>query len=653
MRTVGALAGVIAAVLWALPVASADPTPDVPAPNVSAPDRGISAPTLTLPDMGASGTIAFNVNRFNARKTVSFPVLPGLYPEELRARIELPVSLRFGTITASQNGRQISRIGLPLEGDGDVVIPLRGVELSGPWLTISLVLTVMPAWDYCWDDYAPVRLTNAAVAFSGAEVPPTTVADFLPSVLRKVTIGLPADPTPAESSAAVQVATAVAQRNGQKPEVVLVPLPGGATFLDAPAAPLERQIVVKEGAQTGLSLLGDGFPSLLISGKGDDLVDQARLLSDESLKLAVSKSAVPGPLPDPELVGDNTTLADMNQFDLFDESMWPKGTIEVDQTRFGHPLADIRAHLVGSYTPLPANLGGEAIISVDGSVLDRWPATGDGIIDRLLTIPNRSLKRSLSIEVAVRATGNPGHCGDHLPIAVRVDPSSTVQVGTANPPVPQGFQSLPQALLPQVTFGIGNDTFADTKRAAQIAVGLQRLSSVPLMTSVKGLKELVDGGRSGILIASNGWKDPSLPLPFGTDGGKISVEGVDPEGKPRSMTLDPETQFGSLQTVFDGKRALMIATSNGAPWQLDALLNWLDAPGRWSGLNGRAIVAIPDGPPLTVPNNLIADAAQVTPATQDGEEGWFWWVAGGIAAVAAVGAVLILLRARRVSAGSG
>jgi hypothetical protein len=640
MRRIGALAGVLAALLWTSPVTAAEPAPG---------GGGIVAPVLELPDMGVSGTIAFTVNRFNASKSVSFPVLPGLVPEEMRARIELPVLLRFGTLTVSQNGRQISRVGLPLDSDGDLVIPLGGVQLSGEWLTLDLALTVMPASDYCWDDYAPVRLTDAAVVFSGAEVSPKTVADFLPSVLRKVTIGLPAKPSPAESSAAVQVATAVAQRNGQKPDVVVVPLPEGATAFRAPSAPLERKIVVKEGAEKGLSLQGGGFPSLLVSGEGAELVDQARLLSDESLKLAVSTTAVPGPLPEPEFVPDSTTLADLNQTELLDEALWPKVNIEVDQTRFGHPLADIRIHLVGSYTPLPGNFGGESTVTVGGEVLDRWAATDDGIIDRSLTIPARLIKRSVNLEVAVRATGNPGRCGDHLPIALRIDPASTVQVGTASPPIPRGFQSFPQALMPRIDFGIGEDAFADTVRAARIAVGLQRLSAVPLMTEVKSVREAIDGGGSAILIASGGWTDQSFTLPFNTDGGKITVQGLDPDGEPLSMTLEPQTRFGSIQTIFDGQRAVMIATSNGAPSQLDSLLSWLDGSGRWSGLNGRAIISIPDGAPLTVPSPLVTDSAQDDSATQGSQQDWFWWVAGGIAAIAGVGALLILFKAGRAS----
>jgi hypothetical protein len=269
-----------------------------------------------------------------------------------------------------------------------------------------------------------------------------------------------------------------------------------------------------------------------------------------------------------------------------------------------------------------------------------------------VTIPARLIRRSVNLEVAVRATGNPGRCGDHLPIALRIDPASTVQVGTANPPIPRGFHSVPQALMPRVDFGIGEDAFADTVRAARLAVGLQRLSAVPLTTEVKSVREAIDGGGSAVLIASGGWTDQSFTLPFNTDGGKITVQGLDPDGEPLSMTLEPQTRFGSIQTIFDGQRAVMIATSNGAPSQLDALLSWLDGSGRWSGLNGRAIISIPDGAPLTVPSPLVTDSAQDDSATQGSQQDWFWWVAGGVAAIAGVGALLILFKAGRASARS-
>ena len=61
-------------------------------------------------------------------------------------------------------------------------------------------------------------------------------------------------------------------------------------------------------------------------------------------------------------------------------------------------------------------------------------------------------------------------------------------------------------------------------------------------------------------------------------------------------------KVGSLQTVFDGQRSVLIATSSGSAAQLDELLRWLSSdPQRWPGLNGRAIISLPGQTPVAIP----------------------------------------------------
>ena len=642
VKRTSALAGVIAAVLWTSPVAVADPGTDtVSGPAVPA------TQTLTLAEMGSSSTISFYIPRYNTQTSMTFPVPAGLVPQELRARVELPVNLRYGVVTVIQNDRIISRVGLPLEGDADLVIPLQGAELSGGWVNLKMTLTAVPAEDYCWDDYAPVRLTNGAVVFSGAEEAPRTVADFLPPVLRKVTIAVPAQPSQAESNAAVQVAAALAQRNGQFPDVSVVPLPEGKTALDALAGPFERQVVVKEAPTKSLSLQGGGVPSLLISGSGNELAEQARLLTSDSLRFATSATSVPDQLPEQFMLSDSTTIGDMNDAGLKSEALWPSVGILIDQTRFGHPLGGVQVHLIGSYTPLPANFGGEVTASVGGVLLDRWPTTGDGTIDRLVTIPDTLVRRSMTMDVALRTTGDPGHCGDHLPITLRMDRSTAIQADTASPPVPQGFQAFPQAQMPRIQIGVASEALADTVRAALLAVNLQRSSGVPLTTELTSVKQALDSGGSAVLIAPDGLSDAAITLPFSVEKGKVTVQGVDTRGDSVAMTLGPDTKFGSLQTVFDGRRSLLIASSNGAPDRLDDLLRWITVQNRWAGLRGRALIGVPGGEPITVPDPPVADSNQADGPAAVAHQDWFWWAVGGIAAIAASGALLILLRARR------
>jgi len=646
MRTrhsLGVLATVITMLVCSTPSAQADETGG---------GAIADAPTLSLADLGSSTTISLYGRRDVTSTNISFQVPEGLSPVALNASVELPVKLRSGTVAVKQGNRVISKLELPADDGAPIVIPLVGTQVYGDWVNLTLTATTLPPEGYCWDPQYPMRLTNGAIAFTGTEALPTTVAAFLPSVLRRLTIGLPAKPSQAESDAAVHLATAMARRyGGQNPDVVLVPLADGASALGGPSGPLERQIIVKEGPDKGLSLQGGpGVQALLIAGTGNELTNQTRQLSDSSLQFALSPKVVAGQLvTDQKLLRDITTLEEMNRSGLNSEALWPEVGIELDQTGFGHSLGGVRVHLMGSYTPLPDSFGGEVRASARGETIGRWPADSTGTIDQWVDIPDRLLKRSTTLQVGVRTTGDPGQCGDYLPLTLRIDGDTQIEAHPANPPVTQGLQAFPQALGPRVQVGIGADSFGDTIRAAQIMVDLQRSSDVPLDTTVTSLKQALSSSEPAVLVSADGWTEKSIALPFSADQGRITVAGMDNDGKPTTLNLDSEIRFGSLQTVFDGRRSLLIATSNGAPAQLDELLRWLSGErGRWSGLDGRAIVALPGAEPVTIPNPPVELSETTDGNTQD-THAPARWAAGGVVAVAAIGAAVILSRARRGS----
>lgn len=646
MRRVGAVSGVIAMLLMSAPAASAEPVAPAPVPPGSL--------IMSMRDLGSSETLSFNIPRNVASTSVSFPVPSGLTPVALKANVELPVNLRLGNLAVAQNNQTLARMDLPAKDGDEIVIPIPGAKVYGNYLSLDMTVTALPPETYCWDSLAPVRLTNLAAVFTGQEALPATVADFVTPVARRVTIGLPATPSLAESNAAVQIASIMAGRyGGQNPDVVLVPLPDGSTVLPEPVGPFERRVVVKEGGEKALALQGGpGGPSLLVSGAGKELTDQALLLGDDARQYALSTRADVDQLPETKrLFNDTTTLQELNRNGLTSEALWPQVGIEIDQSRFGHPIGDLRIHLRGSYTPIPNAMGGEVVVSAGGQTLDRWPAEAAGVIDRLITVPDNLLRRSTTVQVRVRTTGQVGYCGEHLPMELRIDGSTEIQVGSASSPAPQGFQSLPQAMMPLVRVGIGADAFGDTARASQILVGLQRSSGAPLITEVMPLDQAIGGSDPAVLVASGGWADPRIGLPFSAEQGRVTVTGVDTKGESVTLDLDPAIGYGALQTVFDGGRTLLVATSNGAPAQLDELLRWAGAErGRWSGLNGRALISVPGSEPVTVPNPPIEMADESGASAPAAAEKWFWPAVGGIAVVAGLGALTILLRARRKSA---
>lgn len=605
------------------------------------------APTLRLDTLGSTGAV--ELYGVQGTQTVTFPVPPGLTPTAITAVVEMPPNVSAGTLSVMQGNRTVSRVVLPAADRAPVTIPLAGAALDGNALTVLLRSQLASANGYClFDANTPVRLSDASVVFAGRETPPSVVADFLPPILQRMTVYVPEKPSAAESDAAIRLATAVVARYGQQStDVDLAALPAGAPT-PPPSRPLERSVIVREGESAGVSLVGaDGVPALLISGSANDLANQSRLLSSDMSRLALGSKAVAGTLKSsPQLPGDETTIRAMGQPGVNATALKPQVSVGLDQTRLGRPVQDVRVHLKGSYTPLPSSVAGQLTASVGGGQIDRWPTEANGTIDRWVSVPNGVLERYTNLDVAIDLSGDTGGCGEFQPVTLTIDGATIVQSKAANPPVPSGLQSLPQALMPKLRIGFGDNTFADTSRALTIVEGLQRLGSLPLDTSVVPFADALDSEQPALLIAADGWADDGVVLPVSAaKGGELSVESV-AGGEASTLTLDPAVKVGSLQTVVNGSRTLVVATSNGAAAQLDSLLEWLDADKRrWVGLDGTAVVAAADQPPVVVGDDEPEPEVPSVDAVARGS----WWVAAGaaIAAVAALTALLVVRRRRR------
>lgn len=632
--------------------AAPDPT-DTPAPPgsessvQSADDRPAAGATVfSLTDMGTPTPLTFYGDQGTAELT--FPVPRGLAPQTLNATVELPVNVRSGTLSVMQQERTIARIPLPTTDLAPIVIPLAGVAIADNSVTVTLRTYLVPVEGYCLDPTNPLRLTNAAVTFGGDEQPPATVAEFLPPILRKLTIAIPPKPERAESDAAVRLAAAVTARYGQQPtRIVVVP----SVPPPPPAGPFERQIVIQQGDDVGVALqpMPGELPNLRISGPESELTNQARLLSSDLDRLALSSTAVVGPLRTaPQLPGDVTTLRQLGQPVVSAVALAPQVAIGIDQTRMGRPAKNVRVHLIGSYTPLPAAVSARLLAIVGGETIDTWQVDDRGLIDRWIDVPDRLLQRYTTVGISLNVAGNTGRCGEFQPLTLTVDGDSVVESSAAVPPTPAGLQSLPQALMPRTLIGIGPDAFADTVRATSIAVALQRLSALPIDTAVTGIDEALAGKLPAVIISADGWDQPDVPLPIRADQGRLTVNGTSADGKPDTLTLAPELRYGALQAFHDGRRSLLVATSNGAPAQLDALLGWVSAdPRRFSKLDGIALVGAPGQQPVVVgPQPGVVVSAS-------GSDHRIVWAAGAVTAVAIVGAALsLLLRNRRRSGGT-
>ncbi|SPM35290.1 hypothetical protein MRAB57_3113 [Mycobacterium rhizamassiliense] len=631
-------------------------------PSWGAPsDSGTSADstTLSLADVGSAPMLEFWGVTSSQQLTV--PVLHGLVPSTFNATVELPINLRSGTMTVTQDQRSLARLNLPATDQTPIVIPLAGAEVHDNWLTVTLRTYLAPQENQCLYPWSPLRLLNGTITYTGAEQAPTTVAHFLPPVLHKLTIFVPPSPSTAESDTAIQLATSAAEHYGrQVPEITVNPLPEGQSGPPTGPGPLERQIVVKEGPDSGLILQGSpNAPWLLISGPLNraDETDIAVLFSDLSQLALAPKASAEALKPIVHFPGNSTTIRDLGQPFANATSLQPRVSIGLDQTRFGRSIHSVRVHLQGSYTPTPPNVGGQVEVLVGEETIDHWPTDGGGTIDRWVDVPDRLLQRYTNVDVLLDVAANIGHCGDFYTagngnqmLTLKINGDTTIQSGPAAPPVPDGMQSMPQALMPRVQVGIEPHSFGDTWRAAQIMVGLQRISPIPIETTVTTVQQAIDSSNPAVVISPDGWNHGEVVLPVSAgSSGPITVNAFSSGGKPTRITLDPAMHFASLQTVFTRNRSLLVATSNGASIQLDELLRWLNSDNKhWQRLKGVAVVAAPGQDPVTVEHAPVIGAAQAAAAGTHSDNGWLWWFGAAWLGVAVLGGGVILFRSRRL-----
>jgi len=619
-----------------------------PAGGYAAPaDPPVAANVLSLESLGFGPSLGFY--GLQAETTLTLPVPAGMTPSALTAMVDLPPYIQRGSITVIQDDRMVSRVELPPDRS-PITIALAGARVIDNALTIRLHVNLIPVLDNCvYDPSNPLRLSAIAIDFAGAETPPGTVAEFLPPVLHNLTIFLPAKPSPVESDAAVKLTTSVVAHYGRQNTAVTVAALDGATVPPVPAGPFERQVVIRESGNPGVSLQpSGGMPSLLITGPSGAIANQARLLTSNLSRLALSSKAVVGPLASVAQLPTNlTTIRDLGQPGVNATALTnPRVTIPLDQTRMGRTVRGVRVHLEGSYTPLPSSMGGQVTVRVGDDTLVRWPTDSSGAIDRWIDVPDRLLTRFTNLDVAVEAAGNTGRCGEFQPITLTIDGATEVQSQLADPPSPLGFQSLPQALMPKVLIGMkGPNAFADTVRAVDIMAGLQHLGQRPLDSEVVPFDRAVDAQLPAVLISADGWDQKQITLPVAAGAtGPLTIANSDGHGGAATLTLDPAQPFSSLQTLYSGGRTVLVATSNSSAGQLDSLLAWLGSDVRhWSDLDGTAVVAMPGHPPVMVKT----DNGQ-PPAPADRLPTWVPWLGGGV--FIALAAALLLTVRRRHSA---
>ncbi|WP_040772904.1 hypothetical protein [Rhodococcus rhodnii] len=596
--------------------------------------------SLTSRTLGQGEQLTFRGNQ--DRITLTVPVPQGLSPAELTANVDLPANIARGWIDVESAGRAIGRIDLPPAPatSEPLTIPLAGALVERNSTTVTLRVTLLPLDAICpdtWFDQGTV-LRDVAIAFDGEPAVPSVVADFLPPVLEQLTIYVPGSPNDAERGGAVELAAAVVAHYGTQPVSVDVRELPPQNVVPAPDPAFSRSIVVERGENARTELVpepGSPIPALRLTGDGDALTDQIRLVTTQVAAIAVSSSAVAGSLDDaPRLTSDSATFTDLGIGEL---SATSHGSVTVspilDQTRIGHAARDVGVRLQGSYTPPPGDTSGLLTVSVGDDQLASWPADASGSFDQWVTIPNGDLQRATALDVTYRTAGGTNQCGIEQPVTLTVLPQSHVEGTPTTSGPPYGFQSMPQALEPNFEIGSTTGELADLRRAVRIVAGLQSLTTVRLVPAWASAEDIASSDRPAVLVASNGTLPDSIDPPLTEDAnGTFSLTYPAGDGSDSTVTLGQQTQYAALQAYWASGRGMFVASSTATPGELDRTLDWLDAvPGRWSGLSGDVLFTAQDRDPVELTADHPADPAAAAGMST-----------GVVAALAAVAALLVI-----------
>ena len=287
---------------------------------------------------------------------------------------------------------------------------------------------------YCLDPTNPLRLTDVAIRYDGIrDYRPATVADFLPPVLRKLTHLHSGH----ASRSRIRRGGSTGDRRGRPLRQAVPRCRAAAARRRADRTRPSRRHRWNARSSSARRPEAGGriceaptaFPRCSISGPPNELVNQARLLSSDVARLAVSSNAVVGPLkydattacrrhdhPRPRSTGVNATALNPQVVD-------PAGP---------NSAGPLGAQASGFICAVPTRRcrpawAGSVVASVNGETIDQWPTDDTGAIDRWVAVPNRLLQRYTNLGVAINISGNTGRCGEFQPITLTIDGDSPVQ----------------------------------------------------------------------------------------------------------------------------------------------------------------------------------------------------------------------------------
>ena len=480
--------------------------------------------------------------------------------------------------------------------------------------------------------------------FVGNEPAPTTVANFLPSVLQRLTIYAPIDADGAEAQAVLTLASAVARMyRAQSTAVTVVNHPRGAA---PPPAPQFTRAIVVESGDAGLGVVNADAPDvyLKMSGRGDQLADQASLLVNGLQSLVqVANARIDKAGSDRASDADEMSFGQLN---LNGESSVLR-TSEISPWALTVPpwaarTDNLQVHLLATYTPVAALDSASLVVSVNDQTVYSSPLDDSGRVDAVFQVPGQFLRQRTNFDFDLTFSPRQLCSPTTAPLLFKLDPRSTLTMRRGGPPL-GGFSAVPSEFSPEFLVALDGSNPNQLGYATRVLASIARQSGTALMPRVVDVKAAA-GASDGALIVANSatLKLMSMRPPIGGESSDVQLD------LRNELRVDIDRGLGSIQVFADQprQRTVVLVTTSGAWSLMEPLLGYLDqVPGGWSGLDGNTLAA---GAAGVVTDLSIGPDDVASAAAQDGTDRRAWLTIGaGCVALAVFGLTGVLWWRRR------
>ncbi len=571
-----------------------------------------------------------------AEQVLFIPVPQGLHPIRLLARARLSPDAIGAVLSVDHNGRTLQWIRLTLP-EMRLVIPLEETRVDSGRVRLSWRLEASGLVTNCAaPERIRVELDQLEVDMEGELELPNQLAEFWPPVLRALYLQLPERPSPEEATAALRLAALGARLAGGGPLTITL----AASDMSPPIFedPWARGIRISSGPTSRLALTfpeAGRMPVLEIVGPPGWLETSLEALATYQEAMQAPVIVAPeGQFPS-STQEDRVTLASLGYPQI---QMSGSGTMEAkvffSQADLGGPARGVELRLAGRVTPIPSGGQAQLLVLLNGGLAYAEPLVG-GPFDRWISLPDGLLRRDNTLILRVVYTPPGGECraGVH-PITMFIDGASYFQFHRGTH-LPQGFERLPQGLLPAFTVGLDPMNLETVGAAAQLIAALQRTTRTPLVPRVRPWTEALGASDPLVLVTLDPEKAAPLRPPLDPRPFRI----VDVDGRER-FRMEIDRSFAVLEAFTAGEREILLLTRRGDRPDLREIERALDPRLGWYGLSGDVWIW-PDGePPVAL--RLRGSGLQVVPLPPSPLIEWArlrFWVAGA----ALIGVIVFLI----------